>query len=101
MSALGGGPQKADDSDSTDKLRECDSDKGGEGVKKSEIFADVTCPLSPRRLGQTEEYSKSTQNEQMRHCILGALGQISVVSFNIPCPLPGDTRHHRLCCGLV
>ena len=45
MSALGGGPPKADDS--TDKLRECDSDKGG-GVKKSENFADVICtwPLS-------------------------------------------------------
>ena len=41
MSALGGGPPKADDS--TDKMRECDSDKG-EGDKKS---ADVicTCPL--------------------------------------------------------
>ena len=37
-----GGPPKADDS--TDKLRQCDSDKGG-GVKN---FADVlcTCPLT-------------------------------------------------------
>ena len=44
MSALGGGSPKADDS--TDKFLECDSDKG-EGVKKSENFADVicTCPL--------------------------------------------------------
>ena len=42
MSALGlgGGPPKADYS--TDKLRECDSDKG-ECVKKSENFADVIC----------------------------------------------------------
>ena len=31
MSALGGGPPKADDS--TDKLRECDNDKGGVGQK--------------------------------------------------------------------
>ena len=35
-----GGTQKADDS--TDKLRECDSDKGGGGgVKKSRNFVDV------------------------------------------------------------
>ena len=41
----GGVTPKADDS--TDKLRECDSDKGGEGVRKSENFADVicTCPI--------------------------------------------------------
>ena len=46
MSTLGGGPPKADDS--TDKLQECDSDKG-EGVKKSENFADVICTW-PRSL---------------------------------------------------
>ena len=39
MSALVGGPPKADGS--TDKLRECDCDKGQDGVKKSENFADV------------------------------------------------------------
>ena len=39
MSALGGGEggtQKADDS--TEKLRECDSDKGGRGSKIPEIL---------------------------------------------------------------
>ena len=47
MSALGGGSPKKQTTYSTDKLRECDSDKG-EGVKKSENFADVlcTCPLA-------------------------------------------------------
>ena len=46
MSVLGGGPPKVDDR--TDKLRECDSGKGREGVRKSENFADVicTCPLT-------------------------------------------------------
>ena len=34
-----GGTQKADDS--TDKSRECDSDKGGGGIKNSVNFADV------------------------------------------------------------
>ena len=37
--AGGGGTQKADDS--TNKLRECDSDKGGGRVKNSRNFADV------------------------------------------------------------
>ena len=36
----GGGTPKADAS--TDKLRGCDSDKGG-GGKKFEVFADVMC----------------------------------------------------------
>ena len=43
MSAMGGGkgvPPKADDS--TDKLRECDNVKG-EGITKTENFADVIC----------------------------------------------------------
>ena len=34
-----GGTRKADES--TDMLRECDSDKGGDGVKKSGNFVDV------------------------------------------------------------
>ena len=47
MSILGGGTTKPDES--TDRLRECDSDKGaapGVGVgwlKKSEIFSNVIC----------------------------------------------------------
>ena len=45
-----GGWSKHDDS--TDRLREWDSDKGGEGVQKSENFADVLyvwplmCPMN-------------------------------------------------------
>ena len=42
MSALGGGPPKADDS--TDKLRECDSDRG-EGVKKLQMLNMYMPPL--------------------------------------------------------
>ena len=40
MYALGGGTSKADES--TNKLCECDSDKG-KGVQKLENFADVIC----------------------------------------------------------
>ena len=42
MSALGGGPPKADDS--TDKLRECDSDRE-EGVKKLQMLNMYMPPL--------------------------------------------------------
>ena len=50
MSALGGGPKKADEG--ADKLRECDSDKEGgpEGVNKSENLTDVICS-SPLTIG--------------------------------------------------
>ena len=37
----GGGGGLVKTNDSTDRLREWDSDKGGEGVQKSENFADV------------------------------------------------------------
>ena len=41
----GGGTPKADES--TDKLREFDSEKGGGGQKISENFADVICGTIP------------------------------------------------------
>ena len=43
-----GGSRKVDKS--TDKLRDHVCDKGGEGIKKSEIFMDVIdgSPLSPK-----------------------------------------------------
>ena len=46
MSTLGGGGDTPKADKSTDKLRECDSDKGGGGAKP-ENTADVicTCPL--------------------------------------------------------
>ena len=40
-----GGWSKRDDS--TDRLRDWDSDKGGEGVQKSENFADVIFKYRP------------------------------------------------------
>ena len=46
MSALGGGGGSPKADNSTDKLRECDSDKGG-GGQKIQKFGDFicTCPL--------------------------------------------------------
>ena len=48
-SAVGGGGGTPKSDKITDKFSECDSDKG-EGVKKSNNFADVlrTCPLAAK-----------------------------------------------------
>ena len=50
MSALGGGPPKADDS--TDKLCECDNDKGGRVSKNPKMLPTsyVHAPLTESKL---------------------------------------------------
>ena len=73
MSALGGGRGSPKADDSTDKLRECDSDKGGGGggFKKSKKFADVicTCPLSRIHSNNSySEYSRCKCEADMPSC---------------------------------